>query len=240
MVVLNKVIPIDYNYMKKILINKSNEKLLNILNNIFYNYNEKDKNKYITYILFNMKKELKELLDENHFLDLSMSYNYCNHIYKYGRREGELCGAKIFIKNNNKDQKYLCSRHCRNFEPKHRKYTDKTPRCSYIRNNGKQCKHRCSAYNKKCYIHKESEEYKKHINLKINEINKLNKLKYLRLLYYKNKYKNKHYKLKNSKLNYIFHNKKEITYHIYEKIYKNIIKDKITKNQFHEICYNIL
>lgn len=236
MVVLNDVFPINYNKMKKLLSHRLNEKLLNILDEIFYKDN--DKEIYIEYILKNMKEELKEIMDNNHFLDLSINYNYCNHLYKSGKNNGYLCGAKIFINpDNGKKPLFKCSRHCRNYSPKPRNYSIENPRCDYIRKTGEQCKHRCSKYNTKCYIHNNSKDDKKIINLKIN---KINKLRHLKLLYYKKKTKKKDYNFKKSKLN---KNKKE--YHIYEKIYKIInkymIKDKKIKikKELNKIHFNV-
>lgn len=216
MVILNDVVPINYNKMKKLLWEKFDEKVLKILDNIFYNCSEEDKKKYIKYIYKNMKEELKEIMNNNNFIDLSMNYNYCNHIYKRGANEGKICGAKIFI---NKSNNYLCSRHCRNYEPIQRKYNIKTPRCNHTRNNGKQCKHKSLKNNIYCYIHEKLYPID-------NEIIKLKKIKHLRILYNKNKYRNKYKKNKTfSKNSRIIFKKKE-----HDKNHKDIFNDIFFEN----------
>lgn len=239
MVALNKVFPIDYNNMKKILWKKFDERIINVLNNVFY---KNENNKHIDYLKESMIKELKDIMNSNNFLYLSMNYNYCVHKYKRGSKDGHFCGAKIFINPNDDSQKYLCSRHCKNYCTKSRKYSDKTPRCDYIRINGEQCKHICKNNDKYCYIHKkicgeDNYEYIKQKNIE--------KIKYRRNLYLKIK-KEKHKKyldipkfLKNSKsaknpeiknilfehiiYNYLYIKEKDIEG--YKKQYKNYVKN---------------
>lgn len=196
MVILNNVVPVNYNKMKRLLLSKVDEKTKNIIDRLFYN--NENKNKYTDYILKNINQDIKDIMDNNHYLDLFVNYNYCNHIYKHGKREGMMCCAKIFIKPNDKKNKYLCSRHCRNYNSKPREYSINKPRCNYIKNNGKQCKHICSNFNRYCYIHEYIEiENNKYTNEKIN---KIEKFKFLRKLYFKNKYKSKRkYNNKNKK-----------------------------------------
>jgi hypothetical protein len=104
----------------------------------------------------------KDLLNEirkTSFWNLYCSSNtICIHVYKNGKNVGNICGAKIFINTENKIQKFLCSRHCRDYMKNSRKYTKDNIRCNFIRNNGNRCKHRCSKYLNYCYIHKISNE----------------------------------------------------------------------------------
>lgn len=157
MVILNESVPINYNYMKKIFLSEVDQKIINVLDNIFYNHSEKDRNKYNIYIK-NIKEEIKNIMDLNHFVDLSMNHNYCNYIYKNGKYEGMICCAKIFIKTNDRKQRYLCSRHCRDYNTKPRIYDEFHKRCSYKRNNGNICKHICEKNKIYCYIHKDKEK----------------------------------------------------------------------------------
>lgn len=208
MVILNEVVHINYNKMKRLLYNKMDEKNKNVLDNVFFNKNEKEK-KYINY---NIISELKKIMDSNLFIDLSMNYSYCKHIYKYGKYEGHICGAKIFIKYNDKRSKFLCSRHCRDYNKKHRKYSEEKPRCKFIRNNNKQCRHITGKHIDYCYIHRE--DYKN--NLLETNLKNIEKLKRLRIIFFKNKNKSKiKYKLISKLLTY--NNK-------FEKYFKNIIK----------------
>lgn len=128
----------------------------------------------------------KNLLDQirmDSFWNLySLSHKVCMHIYKNGKKYGEICGAKIFINTENKMQKFLCSRHCRDYIQKSRNYTKDNTRCNFIRNNGSRCKHKCSKYLNYCYIHKISneksiEEYKKDFIEKLKKKRKLYFLK---------------------------------------------------------------
>lgn len=228
MVVLNNVIPIDFNNMKKKLYNKLDDKIINMLNGIFY---KKDNIKYIEYIRKNIIKELKEIMNSNNFLELSMNYNYCDHIYKRGSREGYMCCAKIFINPNEKSQKYRCSRHCRSYESKHRNYIIHK-RCSHIKNNDERCKHICKNNNKYCYIHEKY--YKENKNVKKKNIERLKNKRKLYLKIKKEKY-TKHLNIsknaKNSEIknilfkhiiyNYVYMKKPEN----YKKNYKKKIYD---------------
>lgn len=200
MVILNNMIPVDYNKMKKILWNRIDKKLIKILDDIFYKLNEKNQKKYISYIYNNMKKDFYEILNENHFIDRSMNYNFCNHIYKSGKYEGQICCAKIFIKPDEK-QKYLCSRHCRKYETKPRNYTKYNIRCKYVKNNGIQCKHKCAKNKLYCYVHNKfnENENKTYINYTQKE-KAVNKLKLLRKIYYDNIYRKKNKKINNYKI----------------------------------------
>lgn len=197
MVVLNNSLPIDYNYLKKNISTKLNDSVLNILENIFYKNEEKDK-KNINYILKNIKIDLKNMLDENRFIDKNINYNYCNHIYKRGKHEGYMCCKKIFIKPNSDEQKYKCSRHCRNYNTKSRSYSKYNPRCSYIRKNNERCKHRCYKDNIYCYIH----ENKYNIEHNINNKNKM--IIKLKTSSFKNKHKYNKQKMYNLKYYFEF------------------------------------
>lgn len=230
MVVLNKVLPIDYNNMKKILWKKFDEKIIKILNDIFYN----DKNnKRIEYLRKNINGELKNIMDLDYFIYLCMNYSYCKHIYKNGNKEGHICGAKIFIKAEDDSQKFLCSRHCRKYKSKKRDY-NVHKRCSYIRNNNELCKHICRNNDKYCYIHKKMYREDDYENIKRNN---LEKLKNRRKLYFNMK-KTKNPKfLKNPKI-------KNITYkHIlYNYLYMKKIKkykEEYIKEEYKSRIYAI-
>lgn len=104
-------------------------------------------------------KYLLEDIRKTNFWNIYLSSNsICMHIHKNGKRAGEICGNKIFVKTDNKLQKYLCSRHCRDYIPKGRIYNENRKRCSFIRNNGNMCKHICKQNDKYCYIHKKEED----------------------------------------------------------------------------------
>lgn len=139
--------------------------------------------------IFYYKYIVEELRNTSFWNLYIMSNNSCMHEYKNGKKEGQICGAKIFIKTDNKLQKYLCSRHCRDYETNIRKYSSNNIRCTYIRNNNKQCRHRCVKNKDLCYIHidktKAEEELQKELYI--------NRLKMKRFLFFK-KIKNKRYK----------------------------------------------
>lgn len=152
----------------------------------------------------------------------------CMHVYKKGRNAGEICGAKIFIETNNRLQRYLCSRHCRDYETKQRYYDDIRIRCSYIRSNYEQCKHRCKDNNKFCYIHKTNDKEDMEEDILKDKKIFINKLKIKRKLYFKLK------KLKNKKQNLFLQNFKEK-----EKV-KNYKTYKNYKEYIKYINYNFL
>lgn len=211
MVILNKVVPIDYNKMKKIILKKSNESIMKTLDELFFNNENKDE--YIKYILKNNNESLKEIFNSDNNIYLFINNNYCVHKYKRGNREGQICGAKIEINSDN----YLCSRHNRSYKPKQRNYNI-NKRCSHVRNNNELCKHICRDNNKYCYIHKKI--YEKDIkedNIDYIKRKNIEELKNRRKLYFKMK-KAKY--LKNSKIS---------DFSKISKI-KNIIIEYITNN----------
>lgn len=226
MVILNDVVPINYNHMNKNILKKTNGIIIKILDDLFYNNEKKDQ--YIKYISNNMNMELKTIFEGNNFLYSSMNNRYCIHIYKRGIREGTVCGAKIEIKANKDEHKYLCSRHCRSYESKSRNYIT-YKRCSYIRNNNELCKHICKDNNKYCYIHK---KYVKEYNDEYIKRKNIERLKNRRKLYFKMK------RAKNSKNSKI---KKTIFKYItYNDICTNIIiknKNKYKNNIISTIYY---
>lgn len=121
---------------------KTFNKLKELLDNYRKNIDTRDKF-YYEYLLEDIRK--------TYFWNISCSSNKtCIHEYKHGKNKGEICGAKVFIKSNNRLQEYLCSRHCRDYTTKSRKYSINNIRCSYIRKNNKQCKHRCEKNNIYC------------------------------------------------------------------------------------------
>lgn len=127
------------------------------------------------------------------FNNYCSSEKVCMHIYNNGNKAGNICGAKVFIKTNNKFQKYLCSRHCRDYNTKCRKYNNRN-RCKYIRNNGSQCKHYSIKNQLFCYIHKAEENIEYNIEMEkqciLNKLEKRRK-KYFLVKYNKNKHNNK-------------------------------------------------
>lgn len=161
---------------------------------------------------FYYKYLLEEIRNTSFWNLYSMSYKCCTHVYKNGKKYGEVCGAKVFIETNDKLQKYLCSRHCRDYDTKKRIYNKDNIRCNYIRNNGEQCKHKCNKYKKYCYIHKKEEEehiesleiappnfndsniyknlYSEDLSLKNIFLEKLRKRRHSHFLKRHNKYKN--------------------------------------------------
>lgn len=164
----------------------------------------------------------------------SASEHICEHVYRRGKKEGQICGAKFFIKTNDKLQKYLCSRHCRNYDTKPRKYTINNPRCNYERKNGEQCKHRSLSFKTYCYIHikyKNENKNKEYMNSKIN------KLRYLRKLYYRNKYKKKRkYRYNHINKNYsIIYSFKEYIKNKHKHI---LMMTKKNENIFHDYIFN--
>lgn len=179
MVVLNEVLPIDYNNMKKKLWKKLDRKVLKILNDLFY---KDENNKHIEYLRKTFINELKDTMNSDYFLYCSLNNNYCIHKYKRGKRDGKICGAKIFINPNDNSQIYLCSRHCKNYDTKPRKYSVENPRCKHIRNNENQCKHVCKNNEQYCYIHKKMYKGDNYEHIKQRNIEKI---KYRRKLYLK-------------------------------------------------------
>lgn len=128
------------------------------------------------------------------------SDNICTYKYGYNSKQfGKICGAKVFVKSNDNLNKYLCSRHCRNYKPKERILHDNETQCNYIRNNNLQCKHKCKNNKKYCYIHEKKVNVEllefatvKKNNYKIEKKRFLKKLEKKRFLYFlrkKNKYK---------------------------------------------------
>lgn len=134
----------------------------------------------------NVKDFLQEFRNTKLWSLYFSSEHICEHIFKNGTKKGTICGTKIFITANNKLQKYLCSRHCRDYTPKSRVYNNINKRCIYIRSNGEKCKHKCNNGLTYCYIHKSNNNDTKVNNKNIKNlfIEKLNKR---RLLYFKNK-----------------------------------------------------
>lgn len=174
---------------------KIQENIKNTLNNNLFwidingknIFNEKQKN----IITKNIIKEFS--YNMNSCIYSSIDYNYCIHKYKNGKNVGKYCMAKIRIKSNDNKNKYLCSRHCRNYESNERNY-NKRERCKYIRNNGMQCKHFSNNKINYCYIH-----YKDEANKFIFNSKHILKLNILRNIYYKKlKYRKK---LKKENLN---------------------------------------
>lgn len=102
-------------------------------------------------------KECLEKFRSNYFWFINSSEKICCHMYKNGKKEGQLCGAKVFIKTNNRLQKYLCSRHCRDYESKKRILKENEKYCDFVKENGNQCLHKCKNNEIHCYIHKKED-----------------------------------------------------------------------------------
>lgn len=137
---------------------------------------------------------LLEKINNIGFLNIyCSSEKVCMHTYNNGKKAGKICGAKIFIKTNNRLQKFKCSRHCRDYNTNSRNYINRN-RCEYIRNNGIQCKHYSIKNKKFCYIHKYEENIKFNIEMEkqciLNKLEKRRK-KYFLVKYNKNKHNNK-------------------------------------------------
>jgi hypothetical protein len=150
-------------------------------------------------------KYLLEQLRNTKFWNIyCSSEKVCMHIYKNGNKAGEICGSKVFIKTENKLQRFLCSRHCRDYNSKKRSYNSVNKRCNHMRNNGEQCRHKCNHNKEYCYIHKKlyneliiNANDKNDINVKSNAIKNLEKRrnlynlkKYDKIKYNKHKYIN--------------------------------------------------
>lgn len=176
MVLLNDYLPFNKKKLKNNLISiLKNRSLLDI-------YDEKTK-RIIENTLNYYIKEIENKFSDNHFLNMNINDKFCMHIFKRGRREGEMCCAKIEINS----REWLCSRHDRKYNPKHRNYSIERPRCNFIRENGEQCKHMSNKHICYCYIHRKND-----LDIKLKNLEKLKKL---RKSFFKNKY-NKYKKIK--------------------------------------------
>lgn len=178
----------------------------------------------------NITERMKEL---NFWNLYCTSDRICMHIYRNGKRAGQICGNKVFITTDNKLQKFLCSRHCRDYIPKGRTYSGGYKRCSYIRTNGEQCKHKCSLRASYCYMHATNEAIDNSDRLIYNEA--INRLKRKRNLYYKLK------KSRNRKQKLYTQNFKEEKLKMYEDICRS------NKNLYsvdpclgHEVDYRLI
>ena len=186
---------IDINLINKYI----NKEITNSLDNNLYWFDKDGKNiiteKQKNIITKNIIKEInmKNIIEE------SIDYNYCTHKYKNGKNIGKYCMSKIRVKANDNKNKYLCSRHCRNYEPNGRNYVKKD-RCLYVRNNGIQCKHFSNNKANYCYIHYKYEKDKeKEFIFNYGFILKLKKLRKLYLL-------KKHKKIKRNNLKIYYSN----------------------------------
>lgn len=191
---------------ENILNKKIKENIKNVLNNNLFWYdingknifNEKQKNR----IMKNIMKEFS--YNMNGCIHNSIDYNYCIHKYRNGKNTGKYCMAKVRIESNDNKNKFLCSRHCRNYNSNERNYS-KRNRCKHIRDNGIQCKHFSNNKTDYCYIHCKDE--KEEENRFIFNSKHILKLNLLRNIYYKKlKYRKK--KLKKEKQNKKENNKK--------------------------------
>lgn len=142
----------------------------------------------------NMKSyyaQVVKKMKETQFWNLYyLSDKICMHVYKNGKNAGEICGNKVFITTEDKLQKILCSRHCRNYKPKGRTYDSEHIRCNYIKKNEAKCKHKCGNGDNYCYIHKKL--FKEEPINKFVENNKeifIKKLETKKLIYFKLKNK---------------------------------------------------
>lgn len=152
----------------------------------------------------NILNDLKQNINYN--LYLSIEDGYCIHKFQKGKRIGEYCNRKIYIKNGKNIELY-CSRHNNNYDITPRNY-EKNNQCEYIRTNGLQCKNH-SKYNNFCFVHKNN-------SFVMDPFIKLNKL---RNIYYQNIKKKRKKRIEN----YFKQNKKE----------KQKEKDKNNKHYLH-------
>lgn len=227
-----------------------NDILINPLN-VFKKFKElidKYREEIETKDTFYYKNLLEEIRNTSFWNLYSLSYNVCMHIYKNGKRQGQVCGAKIFINTDNKLQKYLCSRHCRDYISKNRVYTKDNIRCSYKRNNGNICKHKCEKNKNYCYIHKEKSEHIKlleiaHPNFNDSNMYKnffLEKLEKKRKIYFLRKY-NK-YRNINNNAKYIKNLKfsKIPKFYNFSKIFNIYNDDYINYNYYNKTKYKTI
>lgn len=176
MVILNDYIPFDKKKLEIILLSVlKNEELMDV-------HNEKTK-EILKKVLNNCVEEIKDNFSKNHFYYMNIHDKFCTHVFKNGKREGYMCCAKIEINSN----AWLCSRHDKDYTPRHRVYYKHKPRCLHIRKNNKQCKHMSIKNMSYCYIH---EKNYRNNNVEI-KLKNMEKLKRLRKKFFKNKYKSK-------------------------------------------------
>lgn len=211
--VINSSLRINTNFIKKTIKNTLNK---NINDNLYFldNYgndifNDKQKN----VIKNNIIKDFFNEIDYN--LYLSIDRNCCVYKFQKGKKCGEYCNRKIYIKTGN-DVELYCSRHNDNYEKNIRKYIIHK-RCDYIKENKEQCRN-YSKYNGFCFTHKNS-------NCNIDPFIRLNKL---RNIYYKKIKKKKHniYFKQNKKENTKFNNTKN-------KYSQNVNIHQNNNNYFH-------
>lgn len=189
--------------------------------------------------IFYYKELLNEIRNTSFWTIYGLSHNVCMHVYKKGNKQGTVCGAKIFIKCNNKKQKYLCSRHCRDYNSNNRLYTTLNARCTYIRSNKEQCKHRCSYKQSYCYVHNKDNNIVTNIyNNDINEAKKrsmIKKLEIRRKLFFKNKITRFTKFVKNTNIsNFLEISNKINIFNKYNNYKKSI---KYIKFNYNHLCY---
>lgn len=181
--VINDSLKINTNFIKRTFKDTLDK---NINDNLYYldKYGNDVLNKEQKNII--KKNIIKDFLNEiDYNLYLSIERNYCVYRFQKGKRYGEYCGRKIYIKNGNNIHLF-CSRHNTSYIINPRNY-EKRKQCEYIRNNGLQCKNHIK-YNNFCFIHK-------HHNNKVDAFIKLNEL---RNKYYQNIKKRRKKRIKNN------------------------------------------
>jgi hypothetical protein len=217
MVCLNTDIPINYIHFIKNIPDEITEEIKDIIDI------EKLSDKDMNIILKKINSYIKKLFSNDYFIYLLISSKHCVHKYKRGKKDGTYCCSKIEIDDKN----FLCSRHNRKYTPNSRIYTINNPRCTFIRSNDSQCKHKCSKYNSYCYIHiKDMELYKK---------SQIEKLKILRKKFINNKYNYRKIDKTKNKIILKFIEKSKYSkyinkYDLNKYIYKNSILNNISNN----------
>ena len=174
--VINNTLTINTNNIKKNIVN-SLSKAINT--DLYYiDTNGKD-------IINQDKKEIigkniiKNFLKEiDYILYLSMENNRCIYKFQKGKRVGEYCNRKIYIKTKNIN--FYCSRHNKTYDVMSRNYNIRK-QCEHIKKDNTKCKHYVNNNSNFCFIHNFKEKESEFI-FNYNYIQKLNRL---RNIYYK-------------------------------------------------------
>lgn len=110
MVVLNKVLNINIDQMKKNIINEIYE----IIDHEFY-YIDNVHNDKKEIMKNSIIKQIKDKLNTDNFMYRIMADNRCIYKHKYGKQDGHFCHKNIT--KNGDSKKYLCRTHNKNHVP---------------------------------------------------------------------------------------------------------------------------
>lgn len=131
----------------------------------------------------NIIKEIKDILDANHFWYEITGKNICAYRYQFSKKkEGHICGKPIYRDKEIEYGDFLCSRHHKGHKvERHRKLKENETQCIAIGTNSKQCEY-SAKIDKYCTTH-----YKIINNIKdiknvhdiIEEIHILNNIEYI-------------------------------------------------------------